>query len=264
MSSRKEQKEQAREERIAAQQAAASAQTRGRRLKIIGAVVGGAAIVVIAAVLISLGGGGSSGNIESSAEVTERLKGIPQDGTTLGKPDAPVTLVEFADLKCPFCRDFSVSAFPTIVDKYIRDGKVKMVFQAQTFVAEQITPGDSRDAATMAEAAGMQNKLWSFVDLFYANQQDESTRFATDDWLRELGAEVPGLDVDKAMADRDSDEVDKALTAASDAFAEAGFSGTPSFQIGKTGEPLEELVYSSLDKPDDFVTAIDLLLADSK
>lgn len=263
MSSRKEQKEQARQERMAAEQAAASAQTRGRRLKIIGAVIGGAAIIVLAAVLISLGGG-SADNVEDADAVEARLKGIPQDGITIGKEDAPVTLVEFADLKCPFCRDFSVNAFPTIVDEYIKTGKVKMVFQAQTFVAEQITPGDSRDAATMAEASGMQNKLWNFVDLWYANQKPETEIAATDEWLREVGGAIPGLDVDKAMADRDSETVDTRLTEASDAFTEAGFTGTPSFQIGLTGKPLEELVYTSLDKPDDFKTAIDLLLTESE
>ncbi|MBI5311295.1 MAG: thioredoxin domain-containing protein [Actinobacteria bacterium] len=261
MSSRKEQKEQARQERVAAEQAAASAKTRGRRMKIIGAVVGGAAIVVIAAVLISLGGGSSDSTVEGGGEVEARLKGIPQDGITLGDPKAPVTLVEFADLKCPFCRDFSNNVFPTLVDDYIRDGKVKVVFRAQTFVAEQITPGDSRDAATMAEAAGLQDKMWNFVDLFYINQKPENERFATDEWLREIGAEIPGLDVEKAMSDRDNPEVDKQLTEASDAFTEAGFSGTPSFLVGKSGGELEELVYTDLEDPAEFKTEIDLLLA---
>lgn len=259
MSSRKEQKEQARQERIAAEQQAAAAAVRARRLKIIGGVLGGAAIVVVAAVLISLGGASGS-KVKGAAEVADRFEGIEQKGITLGSPDAPVTLVEYADLKCPFCRDFTENAFPTIVDDYVKTGKVKVEFRNLAFVGEGTAPGDSRDAATFAAAAGLQNKMWQFVDLFYLNQKDELTRYATDDWLRKLGGAIPGLDVEKAMADRDKPVVDEQLSQAETLFNEAGFSGTPSFQIGKTGEDLEQLTYTSLDGPDDFTAAIDELL----
>lgn len=264
MSSRKEQKEQAREERIAAEAAAAGAQVRARRLKIIGAVVGGAAIVVLAAVLISLGGG-SVNSVEGSGEINERLDGIAQKGITLGKDDAPVTITEFADLKCPFCRDFSNNALPTIIDKYVKTGKVRMELKLQTFLDGQ-TPGtpDSTNAAEMALASGFQNKLWNFAEIWFYNQKEESEIAATDEWLREIGNSIPGLDVEKAMGDRDDPRVEKEIDAASTAMADAGFTGTPSFLIGKTGEEGEDLVYSDLDNPDDFVTAIDLALSEAE
>ncbi len=259
MSSRKEQKEQARQERLAAEQAAAAEASRSRRIKIIGGVLGGAAIVVVAAVLISLGG--STGNkVEHASEVEARLKGIPQSGITLGKPDAPVTLIEFADLKCPFCRDFSKKAFPSIVNDYVKTGKLKIEFRNLTFVGEGTAPGDSRDAATAAGAAGLQNKLWNFVDLFYANQKDELSRYATDDWLEQIGNSITGLDVGKMMAERKKPSVSSQLDEAQKKFDDAGFQGTPSFMIGKTGEEPEDLTYTTLDKPDDFNTAIDELL----
>lgn len=261
MSSRKEQKEQARQERVAAEQAAASAQTRGRRLKIIGAVVGGAAIVVLVAVLVSLGGGKVE-NVSGADEINSRLDGIPQQDLVMGQKDAPVTIVEFADLKCPFCRDFSNNALPTIIEKYIKTGKVRMEMQFQTFLDAK-TPGtpDSTNAAEMALASGFQNKLWNFAEIWYFNQKDEAEVAATDKWLREIGGSIPGLDVEKAMADRKDPKIAKQIDTASSKMADAGFTGTPSFLIGKTGEPGEELVYSSLDKPDDFVTAIDLALS---
>lgn len=264
MSSRKEQKEQARQDRMAAEQAAAGAQTRSRRLKIIGAVVGGAAIVVLVAVLVSLGGG-SVNSVEGSDDINARLDGIPQAGIALGKKDAPVTLVEFADLKCPYCRDFSNNALPTIIDDYIKTGKVRIELQLQTFL-DQATPGtpDSTNAATMTLASGFQNKLWNFAEIWYFNQKEEGEVAATDAWLREIGASIPGLDVDKAMADRKDPKIDKQLEAASTAMADAGFTGTPAFLIGKTGETGEELTYSSLDSPDDFVTAIDLALSEAE
>lgn len=244
---------------MAAEQAAAAAASRGRRIKIIGTVVGGALIVVIAAVLISLGGS-TSNTVEGGSEVEARLKGIPQTGITLGKPDAPVTIVEFADLKCPFCRDFTKKVFPTLVSDYIKTGKLKMEFRNLTFVGEDAAPGDSRNAATAAGAAGLQNKTWNFVDIFYFNQKDELTTYATDKWLREIGTAIPGLDVDKMMADRKKPSIVKQLDDADAKFADAGFSGTPSFLIGKTGDELEELAYTSVDKPDEFVAEIDGLL----
>lgn len=264
MSSRKEQKEQARQERMAAEQAAAGAQTRSRRLKIIGAVVGGAAIVVLVAVLVSLGGG-SVNSVEGSEEINARLEGVPQEGITIGEKDAPLTIVEFADLKCPYCRDFSNNALPTIIDEYVKTGKVRMELQIQTFL-DGATPGtpDSTNAATMTIASGLQNKLWNFAEIWFYNQKEEGEIAATDDWLREIGASIPGLDVEKAMANRKDPKVDKQLDAASTAMAESGSKGTPAFQIGKTGEASEELVYSSLDGPDDFVTAIDLALSEAE
>lgn len=261
MSSRKEQKEQARQERLAAEQQASAAASRGRRMKIIGVVVGGAVIVVIAAVLISLGGSSSGGGtVKGASEVDARFKGVPQSGITVGNPKAPVTLVEYADLKCPICKEFTLGAFPTIFDKYIKTGKVKMEFRNQSFVGEQSAPGDSRRAAEFTAAAGLQNKLWNVAELYYVNQKDELTAYATDAWLRKIGSAVTGLDVDKAMASRKDPRVVSQLAQAEQMFSDAGFTGTPSFQVGKSGGTLSELTYSTINKPDEFVAAIDGLL----
>lgn len=263
MSSRKEQKEQARQERMAAEQQAAADASRGRRMKIIGVVGGGAAIVVIAAVAISLGGGngsGGGGTVKSASAVESRFKGIPQSGITVGNPKAPVTLVEYADLKCPICKEFALGAFPTIVSNYVKTGKVKMEFRNQSFVGEQSAPGDSRRAATFAAAAGLQNKLWNVADLYYINQKDELTAYATDAWLRNIGSAIPGLDVNKAMASRKDPRVASQLAQAEQLFASNGFTGTPSFQVGKSGGKLTELTYTTIGSPDEFTSAIDAAL----
>lgn len=259
MSSRKEQKEQLKREREAAEAEAAAATSRGRRLKIIGGVVVAAVAVVAIAVVVSLGGT-SSTKVNGAAEVEKRLKGIPQSGLTLGKPDAPVTIVEFVDLKCPVCKEFSVGAFPTIVDKYIKTGKVKIELRIQSFL-DQATPGtpDSTNAAKMALSVSSQNKLWNFAELWYINQKNEAEVFATDAWLKKIGGGITGLDVNKALAERTAkaDAIDKQLAEASDKFTGSGFDGTPSFLIGRTGGELTELAYQTVGSPDDYVAAID-------
>jgi protein-disulfide isomerase len=150
-----------------------------------------------------------------------------------------VTLHEFADLKCPICRAYTLRVLPTLLRKYVRPGKLKIVFQPQTFVGSP--PGDSERGARFAVAAGMQNKLWQFAELWYRNQGDERTAYATDDYIRWIASGVHGLDVDRTLAERDSARVTQALRKASRLFRAGGYPGTPAFALGPTGQALRPL-----------------------
>jgi len=224
------------------------------------------AIAIVAVAIAVSSGGGSSHEpkagqaAQGGPEVAARLKGIPQHGLELGNPKAPVTMVEVADLKCPICDSYMRSAFPTLVDRYVRTGKVKMVMQLQTFVGESAAPGDSKRAARMALAAGQQNKLWNFADVFYLNQQDENTSYASDGFLTSVGAAVPGLDTRKALANRTSPAVTKQLQQADALFNKYGFTGTPSFLLGKNGR-LSPFSPASFDDPAAYSGSFDKLLA---
>ncbi|HEY7633335.1 MAG TPA: thioredoxin domain-containing protein [Thermoleophilaceae bacterium] len=221
---------------------------RSRRLKLLGAVLVAAVAVVVVAIVASGGGDGSgsqSGPITGSAQVQARFMGIPQSDLVLGNPNAPVTFVEFADLKCPVCREYTLSAFPELVNRYVRTGKVKMELQLQHFVGNR--DNDSERAARFALAAGKQNKLWNFADLFYLNQRDENDTYVNDVFLRRLGKGVPGLDVDQAFAARNGTDITNQLATASNEFNTAGFQGTPSFAVGKTGGTLTPIDYNSFD-----------------
>ena len=109
-----------------------------------------AVAIVVAALLVvlsQLGGGGGSGD-----DVGELYAGIPQDGTTLGEDNAPVTLYLYEDFQCPFCGQFDREMFPDLIDDYVRDGKVKVVSETMAFLGP-----DSVTAARAALAAGEQN-----------------------------------------------------------------------------------------------------------
>jgi len=264
VSSRAQEKERLRQERQTREAERAAADRRQRRLWLLG----GVALIAIAivAVAIAVSGGGSSHELKSGqsaqggAEVAARFKGIPQHGLELGNPKAPVTMVEVADLKCPICDSYMRSAFPTLVDRYVRTGKVKMVMQLQTFVGESSAPGDSQRAARMALAAGQQNKLWNFADVFYLNQQDENASYATDSFVTKIGAAVPGLDTRTALANRASPAVTNQLRQADALFKKYGFTGTPSFLLGKNGR-LTAFTPASFDDPAAYSGSIDKLLA---
>jgi protein-disulfide isomerase len=246
LASRKEQREQARAEREAREAAdRAKAQRNKRMLQLGGALVAAAVIVVVAIVVSSSGGddkGGSpKGDANGKSQVAQLLDGIPQTGATLGKPDAPVTVTEFADLQCPFCKDYTINQFPSLVGKYVKTGKVKMIFKNYAFIGP-----DSLTAARAAEAAGKQNKLWHFIDVFYNNQGDENTDYVTDAFLTKI-ANGAGVDATKMLADRQDPKIDTAIAKAQQDAQQAGVNSTPTFIVQKAGQPPKKVAAAQIE-----------------
>jgi len=241
--------------------AAAAAQARRRqRMWILGGAIALAAAIVVVVVLAT--GGNDKPALEKGEvvpgqkEAAALFAGIPQNGITLGDPRAPVTFVEFADLQCPFCREYTEKAMATLVSRYVRTGKLKMQFRNVAFIGT-----DSARAAQMAAAAGRQNKLWPYVDIFYANQEEENSGYVTDDFLRKIGSGVSGLDVDRAMNDRGLPAIQRQMDDAQTEWQTNGFTGTPSFLLGPTGGRLEALPPVRSFDPSSFTGPIDAVLA---
>ena len=225
----------------------------------VGVIAAAVAVGLVGASLLSARGGDDGGDsgttaIAGGADVEAMLEGIPQDGIALGEPDAPVTLVEYADLQCPFCAEWALQTLPELVDDYVRDGRLRIEFRGLTFIGPE-----SESALRAALAAGEQGKLWNVVDLIYTNQGAENSGWVTDDFLRAIGEAVPGLDVDRMLDGRDSTEVTAAIDDAAAAAQADAISGTPSFLLGETGGELTALEIGSLG-PEEFRAAIDELL----
>ncbi len=123
----------------------------------------------------------------------------------LGNPDAPITLIEFADFKCPACGSFAANAMPAIKSELIASGKAKLYFVNFPFLAP-----DSTTAAMAAESihANEPEKFWSFYDAVFANQGDESQTWATVDRLAELAA-AAGVSAGAIQQMRDDLNTDK-------------------------------------------------------
>lgn len=186
-------------------------------------------------------------------EVTTRFAGIPQTADTLGDPEAPLTLVEFADMQCPFCAQYDREVLPTLVERYVRPGTLKLVFRPLRFLGP-----DSETAAAAAGAAANQNRLWQFVDAFYRRQGTENSGYVTPAFLADLAAAVPGLDANALGVG------DEALARTAETEAETfGIDSTPSFLLGRTGKPLRRLELGSLD-PAEFTAAIDALAGEPR
>lgn len=177
--------------------------------------------------------------VREAAEVEARMSGIPQNGRTLGKSRAPLTLTYFHDLKCPFCRAFSLEVLPTIIRRYVRAGKLKITANPVTFVG--LDGGvDSRRAAAAAAALGNQRKYWNFMDLFYRNQQDESTTYVSDAYLSELAGAIPGADVQVMLSQKSSASISNSLKRSRALFDRLDLFGVPSVFLTRTGKRLRE------------------------
>jgi protein-disulfide isomerase len=240
-STKRERRERARAARLTAERAAGARATRKRRLVLLAAATCAVALAMAGLVLL----GGRDGTADAVrgdtpagvVEVRQMLAGVPQDGIALGEPEAPVTLVEFADLQCPFCRDFALQALPLVVRDYVRAGKVRLEFQALAFLG----PDSERGARAVAGAAA-QDRLWNVVDLFYFNQGRENSGYATDAFLDGLLAAVPGLDAGRVRRDGSAPAADRLLGDAEALAARHGIDSTPSFLIGRTGSSERRVV----------------------
>jgi len=262
---RKQRREQARAERKALEEAETANAQRRKRLIQLGSVVG-VVVVIIAIILVATSGGGSSkspppGKSPQSSkvvtEVTSLVGGIPQDGNTLGSPKAPVTMVYFGDLQCPICKEFTLGALPTLIGKYVRTGKLKIEYRNLETATRE--PETFKTQQVAALAAGKQQKAWYYIELFYHQQGEENTEYVTEKYLQALAQQVPGLNLASWTSARNEPALANAIATDAQAANNAGFTGTPSFQIGKTGGQLQKFEYSSLTNPSGFESAIQKL-----
>lgn len=187
--------------------------------------------LIAASVILSRDG---DGDATTTTPLTESgLEGIPQSGAVLGDPEANVTLIEYADLACPFCKTYAVEIFPSVVDEYLRPGKMNTEFRGLAFVGPS-----SEKALRLVYAAGLQDRMWFMVEALYANQGDETTDWLTDNLARDLARGIAGLDVDRLFENADSAEVTAAIEESQQQADDADVKGTPWFviQVGD-GEP---------------------------
>ncbi|MFT4049209.1 MAG: thioredoxin domain-containing protein [Solirubrobacterales bacterium] len=260
MASRKEQKEEARLAREAKEQQHAADAAKKRRLSIIGGVVGLALLAVVIAVVVSASSNSGTSTSSDAKTVNARYANIPQDGVTLGEPAAKATIVEFADLRCPYCKDFEEGSMPTIVDELIKTGKAKLVFRNLTILDAASPSGkDSTNAAQYAAATSLQNKMFPFINLFYLNQQPENTDYVTESFLKGIANQITGLNADEAWTNRSNPKATNELSKADEQGQDLGVSGTPTIFVGKDEDSLEKVDLSDLTNPQPIIDAVNNL-----
>jgi protein-disulfide isomerase len=178
--------------------------------------------IVVVTVLIAISAGGGDDNGKGTAV---DLSSIPQQGDRLGEANAPVEIVEYADLQCPFCADAARTTVPEVVDKYVRGGTARLVFRPLTFIGD-----DSVRGAQAAAAAAEQNKMWDYVEFLYGQQKGENDGWLSDALVTRAASEV-GLDSAKFETDRTGDAARQLVARAAQQAQTDGVNGTPTFVV---------------------------------
>lgn len=225
MASRKEEKDRRREARLEAEQRAQSEQRRKKLLAGTGAAALAAMVVIVALVVVSQSGD-DGGEVSATANAPTELDSLPQDGRVLGDSEAEVTVVEFGDLQCPVCAEFSRSVVPELISEIVEPGEASLEYR--NFV---IIGPDSEVAAKAALAAAEQDRYWQFIDVFYESQGPENSGYVTDGFLRDVADRAGVPDLEQWEADRDDPSWDEEIAQTATDAQKLGFSGTPSILV---------------------------------
>ncbi len=150
-------------------------------------------LIVIVAAIVALG------LIVVIGQQQGAVQHAQSTGNLLGDANAPITMEEYADFQCPICGTFAHDTFRQIEDKYVKTGKVKILFHEVAFIGDESTR-----AAEASECANEQGKFWEYADTLFNNQAGENQGAFNDDKLAGFAKQL-GLDMNKfntCMSDR--------------------------------------------------------------
>lgn len=164
---------------------------------------------------------------------TVNVKDVKIDGAPfIGSADAPVTLIEWSDYQCPFCKQFEVNTLPDLIKNYVDTGKVKIVFLEFAFLGSD------------SIAAGEYNRaIWKlYPDAYFAwrtamyeaQDQEGDQGFGDAASIDKLNATIPGIDAAKVAADvkANASAYQAAMEADKAEGQKMGINATPSFIVG--------------------------------
>ena len=177
------------------------------------------------------------------------------DDPVLGDKNAPVTLVDFSDYECPFCKRHFDQTYPQLKKDYIDTGKVKMVYRDLPLSFHQNAHKEA-EAAECARDQGGDIVYFKYHDEIFKRTTSNGTGLALDK-LPVIAKDL-GLNGDVLQKCLDSEkykaEVDKDIADA----AKYGATGTPSFFIGKSaGSEIEGTILIGAQPYSAFKTIID-------
>jgi protein-disulfide isomerase len=167
---------------------------KGSPLKII--VIITLIVVALIVALVVLNNNSSQSKLGTTMEEQPSIEGQP----TLGDENAPVTVVEFGDFKCPSCKAWGEIVYPQLVSDYVDTGKIKFSFINVLFHGEE-----SQLGSLAAESVYSQNPeaYWDFHKALFNEQPSENhdTKWITTDKILEVANSVPNIDTEQLESD---------------------------------------------------------------
>jgi protein-disulfide isomerase len=176
----------------------------------------------------------------------------------LGSPTAPVIVEEWSDYLCPFCARHFRQTAPQLIDRYVRDGRVRLVFR--NFPIQALHPAAPKGHAA-AYCAGEQGaaRYWAMHDELFSRQQEWNHLPDPAPFLDGL-ARSGGLDMAKFAGCLASERPKARIDADRAAGEKLAFNGTPSFRLATADGRLETKLEGA-EPIERFAEAIDALLA---
>jgi protein-disulfide isomerase len=213
---------------------------------------------VAAGVSLATGSGGGrpdTSNLRFVADAHATVGDVPSRSNVLGYADAPVTIHEYADLRCPACREWDVNVLSDVVHQLVRTHKARLSFEVWPILGE-----NSVYAGRAAYAAAQQNKLWEYAQIVYFNQGDERDSWFDQSFARAV-ASAAGLNMTQFDQDfAQTSKVNAQSQATDTAATKLGLQGTPSLRIsGRGGQPIT--ITGSVPTYDQIAQAVDRVSA---
>lgn len=171
----------------------------------------------------------------------------------LGRADAPVTIVEFSDLQCPFCSTFSSTTFPTLKERYIDRGLVKLHVRDFPLPTHKM----AKTAAVAVRCASEQERFWDLRAALLRSARNLTAK------SMEEAAVALKLDMNAISECLSSDRFGAAVERDIASGVSANISATPTFIIGKTAEPFEGELLVGAHPIGVFSSRIDAILANA-
>ncbi len=197
------------------------------------ALVAAAAVIVVAAgaaILVSRGGldAGGEDPVKAVAPIVayEEGTGVTGEGDPyIGRPDAPVTVVEYGDYQCPNCRQFATEVLPWLRQTWLGRGFVRVVYRDFAIRGEA-----SVRAAEAAHCAGEQGRYWSYHDAAFAAQGKADGEAYSRGVLLGIASDL-GLDTGAVAECLNSRRYQSKVETSTQFGYDQGFEGTPTFIV---------------------------------
>ena len=148
----------------------------------------------------------------------------------LGDENAPLTLIEFGDYQCTYCKKFFRETVESILINYVETGKVKMLFKDFIVVDGAVGGNDSMNAANAAHCANDQGMFWQFHSTLYNNWAGEGTGWISSEQLNKF-ANTLELDMNEFSNCVSELKWKKLVNASHDDAVALGVTATPTFFV---------------------------------
>ncbi|MGH1522225.1 MAG: DsbA family protein [Nitrosopumilus sp.] len=187
-------------------------------------IIGIVAVVIAAGIAIA---SMDPDSIKADNPKAEKLSLDTRDGSPrLGDTSAPVTIVEFGDYQCPFCKRWNENTKPVIEENLIKTGQVSLVY-----VDLPIIGPDSITIHAGSYCAADQGLYWKYHDFAYASQGHENDGWANTENVKVMASKINGIDVDLFNECLDSKKHEQRVKDNKKIATDSGARSTPSFIV---------------------------------